>query len=79
MLVELSVAAGVAVTQVAGRSAVSRQSAHSWVRTYEQSGLAGAGGVVGVGFGCATTLLLDGPARRVHKTVSYVVSLRSRL
>lgn len=30
---------------------------HSWVRKYEQSGLAGAGGVVGVG--CATTILLE--------------------
>jgi transposase-like protein len=43
MLVELSVVAGVAVTQVAARYAVSRHSVHSWVRKYEQSGLAGAG------------------------------------
>ncbi|WUU41909.1 leucine zipper domain-containing protein [Streptomyces sp. NBC_00659] len=42
VLVELSVAARVAVTQVAARYAVSRQSMHSWVRKYEQSGLAGA-------------------------------------
>lgn len=52
MLVELSVveqryhavmevAAGVAVTQVAARYGVSRQSVHSWVRKYGQSGLAG--------------------------------------
>lgn len=52
MLVELSVveqryhavmevAAGVAVTQVAARYGVSRQSVHSWVRKYEQSGLPG--------------------------------------
>lgn len=52
MLVELSVveqryhavmevAAGVPVTQVAARYGVSRQSVHSWVRKYEQSGLAG--------------------------------------
>ncbi len=50
MLVELSVveqryhavmevAAGVPVTQVAARYGVSRQSVHSWVRRYEQSGL----------------------------------------
>ncbi len=52
MLVELSVveqryhavmevAAGVPVTQVAARYGVSRQSVHSWVRKYEQSGLPG--------------------------------------
>ncbi|MFJ8107095.1 helix-turn-helix domain-containing protein [Streptomyces sp. NPDC096132] len=52
MLVELSVveqryhavmevAAGVPVTQVAARYGVSRQSVHSWVRKYGQSGLAG--------------------------------------
>ncbi|MEU0438148.1 IS481 family transposase, partial [Streptomyces sp. NPDC006290] len=37
----MEVAAGVAVTQVAARYGVSRQSVHSWVRKYEQSGLAG--------------------------------------
>ncbi len=52
MLVELSVveqryhavmevAAGVPVTQVAARYGVSRQSVHSWVRKYKQSGLPG--------------------------------------
>ncbi|MEV6536590.1 leucine zipper domain-containing protein, partial [Streptomyces sp. NPDC051639] len=37
----MEVAAGVAVTQVAARYGVSRQSVHSWVRKYEQSGLPG--------------------------------------
>lgn len=37
----MEVAAGVPVTQVAARYGVSRQSVHSWVRKYEQSGLAG--------------------------------------
>ena len=52
MLVELSVveqryhavmevAAGVAVTQVAARYGVSRQSVHAWVRKYEELGLPG--------------------------------------
>ncbi|MFF4867483.1 IS481 family transposase [Streptomyces sp. NPDC001231] len=37
----MEVAAGVPVTQVAARYGVSRQSVHSWVRKYEQSGLPG--------------------------------------
>ncbi|MER5466994.1 IS481 family transposase, partial [Streptomyces sp. NPDC002668] len=37
----MEVAAGVAVTQVAARYGVSRQSVHSWVRKYEQAGLPG--------------------------------------
>ncbi|MFJ8114087.1 IS481 family transposase [Streptomyces sp. NPDC096132] len=37
----MEVAAGVPVTQVAARYGVSRQSVHSWVRKYGQSGLAG--------------------------------------
>ncbi|WP_420711685.1 helix-turn-helix domain-containing protein [Streptomyces sp. NRRL B-24720] len=37
----MEVAAGVPVTQVAARYGVSRQSLHSWVRKYEQSGLPG--------------------------------------
>lgn len=37
----MEVAAGVAVTQVAARYGVSRQSVHAWVRRYEQSGLPG--------------------------------------
>jgi transposase InsO family protein len=37
----LEVAAGVRVTEVAGRFGVSRQSVHAWVRRYESSGLAG--------------------------------------
>ncbi|MFC4611103.1 IS481 family transposase [Streptomyces maoxianensis] len=37
----MEVAAGVAVTQVAARYGVSRQSVHAWVRKYEQSGLPG--------------------------------------
>jgi hypothetical protein len=43
---------------------------HSWVRKYEQSGLAGAGGVVGVGVGvgCATTLLLKDRLAEYIKT-----------
>lgn len=68
MLVELSVVAGVAVTQVAAGYAVSRHSVHSWVRKYEQSGLAKAGGVVGVGFGCATTLRLEDRLAEYIKT-----------
>jgi transposase-like protein len=67
-LVELSVVAGVAVTQVAARYAMSRHSVHSWVRKYEQSGPARAGGVVGVGFGCATTLLLEDRLAEYIKT-----------
>ena len=37
----LDVAAGVAVTEVADRYGVSRQSVHAWVRRYEQDGLGG--------------------------------------
>jgi transposase len=37
----LEVAAGVPVTEVAGRSGVSRQSVHAWVSRYEQGGLRG--------------------------------------
>ncbi|MEU1418080.1 IS481 family transposase [Streptomyces sp. NPDC005731] len=37
----IEVASGVPVTQVAARYGVSRQSVHSWVRKYEQSGLPG--------------------------------------
>ncbi|NEA73819.1 IS481 family transposase [Streptomyces sp. SID13588] len=41
----MEVAAGVAVTQVAARYGVSRQSVHAWVRKYEESGLAGLAGL----------------------------------
>jgi hypothetical protein len=37
----LDVAAGVPVTEVAGRYGVSPQSVHAWVRRYEQGGLGG--------------------------------------
>ena len=37
----LDAAAGVAVTEVAERYGVSRQSVHAWIRRYEQGGLAG--------------------------------------
>ena len=37
----LDVVAGVPVTEVAARYEVSRQSVHSWVRRYQDSGLAG--------------------------------------
>jgi len=37
----LEVKAGIAVTEVAARSGVSRQSVHAWLRRYEQGGLGG--------------------------------------
>lgn len=37
----LQVQAGVSVTEVAGRFGVSRQSVHSWLRRYQDAGLAG--------------------------------------